>query len=547
MPIELVKEQIHKFLSTDKPEVLAIKGGWGVGKTYSWELFAKEFKVDCDLNQYSYVSLFGVNSINDIKKAVFLNTIETHNIGQPLNLKSRSKSWTEALQSIKVKGVSVGDMLGAVSQLATDKTIICFDDLERHSKGITIKDFMGLVSYYKEQKGCKVVLLLNEEVGDETFSDYQKYKEKVVDKQLHFEPTAEESFDIMYKSDDELKDYVRQYCVSLNLKNKRIIKKIEQHIQDSLGQLTDAGFDIRIQQQIARSVVLLSFSYYSSGIENKGVPSFNYMTSTKNLRDEDYDEELQQEAIDNKWGDFQKKYNFVFLDELDLALATGIKQGFFDAEKLSTLCSSKQAEIDIRKRSEKLEKAWDVYHGSFDLNEAEVIAAMEAGLRDIVEVASPSQYGSGISVLRDIGKEGGEKADELITFYIDTRKNNPDVFDLDSFEANPFGARDEKFAEKLREAQKVYTPELTVEDILEKRKGSSSYDTVEADILNKMSQADIKAMFLGFKGKLLYDNINVFILLSGSNDSLKDKVNKALEEIAAMSPLNKSRMGKFQR
>ncbi|CAK1814530.1 hypothetical protein [Vibrio crassostreae] len=547
MPIGLVKEQIHKFLSTDKPEVLAIKGGWGVGKTHSWEQFAKEFKADCALSHYSYVSLFGVNSINDIKKAVFLNTIDTRNIGQPLNLKSRSKSWTEALQSIKVKGVSVGDMLGAVSQLATDKTVICFDDLERHSKGITIKDFMGLASYYKEQKGCKVVLLLNEDVGDETFSDYQKYKEKVVDKQLHFEPTAEESFDIMYESDGGLRDYVRQYCVSLNLKNKRIIKKIEQHIQDSLGQLADAGFDITIQQQIARSVVLLSFSYYSSGTENKRIPSFRYLTCTKNLHDDDYDKELHQQAIDNKWDEFQKKYNFLFLDELDLALATGIKQGFFDGERLSTFCSSKQTEIDIRKRSEKLEKAWDIYHGSFDLNDADVIAAMEAGLRDIVEVASPSQYGSGISVLRDIGNGGDEKADELITFYIDTRKNKPDVFNLDSFDANPFGARDEKFAEKLREARKVYTPELTIEDILEKRKGSSSYNAVEAEILNKMSKDEVKAMFMSFKGKSLYDNINVFILLSGGNASLKRKVDNALEEIAAMSSLNKSRMGKFQR
>lgn len=547
MPVDLVKNQIHKFLATDKPEVLAIKGGWGVGKTFSWDLYAKEFKNDCILKHYSYVSLFGMKSIEDIKKVAFLNTIETRNIGQPLNMKSRSKSWTESLQGIKVKGISVGDMLGAVSQLAMDKTIICFDDLERHSKGITIKDFMGLVSYYKEQKGCKVVLLLNEEVGDETFNDYQKYKEKVVDKQLHFEPTAEESFDIMYSDDNEQKDYIRHCCVSLDIKNKRIITKIDRHIQDSLGQLADAGFDQSIQQQIIRSVVLLSFSYYGSGVENKHIPSFNYLTYNKNVLEEDYDEKLKKEANDNNWDNFLAQYGSGWLDELDLALAAGIKQGFFDGEKLSALCSSKQDAINIRNRSIKLDEAWEVFHGSFDADEDDVIRAMEAGLKDVVGNVSPSQFSSGLSVLREIGGNGIVKADELISLFIDTRKDNYEVFNLDNFASNPFGVRDEEFARKLREAYRMYAPKITVKDILEKRRGTNSYNAVEAEILDGMSKDEIKTMFLDFKGIELNEYIKVFILLSGSNVSLKDKVNTALDEIAAMSPLNKSRMGKFQR
>ncbi|MCC4821327.1 hypothetical protein LMH81_32920, partial [Vibrio lentus] len=130
MSVELVKEQVQRFLSSDTPEVLAIKGDWGVGKTYSWQKYVCEFKNHCAVNRYSYVSLFGINSIEEIKKATFLNTIDTHNIGQPLNISSRSKKWAESLQGLKLKGVSVGDVLGSVSQLTMDKTIICFDDLE---------------------------------------------------------------------------------------------------------------------------------------------------------------------------------------------------------------------------------------------------------------------------------------------------------------------------------------------------------------------------------------------------------------------------------
>lgn len=544
MPASLVKEQIQKFLATDKPEVLAIKGGWGVGKTFSWDQYAKEFKNGCILKHYSYVSLFGMKSIDDIKTATFLNTIDTCDIGQPINMKSRAKSWGESLKAVKVKGISVGDMLGSVSQLAVEKTIICFDDLERHSKSITIKDFMGLVSYYKEQKGCKVVLLLNEEVGDETFNDYQKYKEKVVDKQLHFEPTAEESFDVIYSNANEQKDYIRDCCISLDIKNKRIIKKIEEHLQDVLEQLADTNFDLRIQQQIIRSVVLLSFSYYGSRVENKHVPSFEYLVSMKNAFN---DEKLKKEADENNWENFLIQYGSGRMDELDLALAGGLKQGFFDKKKLSALCSSFQAAIEIQNSSRKLNDAWDIFYGSFDDNEDDVIQAMDAGLRDIVGHVSPSQFSSNFTVLRQIGGKGIAKADELIELFIETRKDNYEVFNIDSFEADPFGVTDEKFAQRLRDAYKIHAPVITIEDILKKRKGTSSYDQEEVEILDKMSKDEIKNMFLSFKGKELYENIKVFISLGKGKTSLKEKVNNALDEIAATSPLNKSRTSKFKR
>lgn len=38
MSIEVVKEQVKKFLSSNAPEVLAIKGDWGVGKTHTYDL-----------------------------------------------------------------------------------------------------------------------------------------------------------------------------------------------------------------------------------------------------------------------------------------------------------------------------------------------------------------------------------------------------------------------------------------------------------------------------------------------------------------------------
>ena len=41
MSIEFIKDQIEKFVSSSTPEIMAIKGDWGVGKTFSWKRFKR--------------------------------------------------------------------------------------------------------------------------------------------------------------------------------------------------------------------------------------------------------------------------------------------------------------------------------------------------------------------------------------------------------------------------------------------------------------------------------------------------------------------------
>ncbi|MEZ8389406.1 hypothetical protein AB6C53_09035 [Vibrio splendidus] len=540
MSVELVKEQVQRFLSSDTPEVLAIKGGWGVGKTYSWQKYACEFKNHCAVNRYSYVSLFGINSIEEIKKATFLNTIDTHNIGQPLNISSRSKKWAESLQGLKLKGVSVGDVLGSVSQLTMDKTIICFDDLERHSKGVTIKDFMGLVSYFKEQKGCKVVLLLNEDAGDETFADYRKYKEKIIDRQLHFEPTAEQCFDAVWSGDLEFKEFIKDCCVGLKIKNMRVLKKVIEHIKEFL-ELVE-GFDDSIKKQVIHTTVVLSWCYYCHGSNEENIPSFEYAASQAKFFNKDRGTDKPDK--EQKWGDILASYGYQHTDNIDASVAKGIQQGFVDKTQLLPLCQEKQKEIDVRNQSASWDDAWKLFHGSFNLNEDEVAKAFEKGARDIVSTTTCSQYSDGLKVLRVIGKK--ELADELIELFITKHSGNPEKFNLSNFSTNPFGVKDKKFEQRLRQEYKIVAPEMTVDEVLTSRRGSSSYHDSEAKVLNKLSTEQIYDLFMSFKGEEVTDYIRVFKLLSNSSSELGKKVKEALDRIAGLSDLNKDRMAKFE-
>ena len=92
---DLLKREVLRFLASDKPEVLCIRGKWGVGKSYSWEAFlaqAKATKGGIALGKYAYIPLFGVQSLDQLKNALFENTADSGDGGQAFHLKADSES-----------------------------------------------------------------------------------------------------------------------------------------------------------------------------------------------------------------------------------------------------------------------------------------------------------------------------------------------------------------------------------------------------------------------------------------------------------------------
>lgn len=72
MSILKATEQILNFLHSDQPEIIVIKGEWGTGKTYLWnKYFTQEAKLrQIPILQYSYISLFGVKSAEELKDKI---------------------------------------------------------------------------------------------------------------------------------------------------------------------------------------------------------------------------------------------------------------------------------------------------------------------------------------------------------------------------------------------------------------------------------------------------------------------------------------------
>ncbi|MFK5968596.1 MAG: P-loop NTPase fold protein, partial [Candidatus Marithrix sp.] len=237
MSLEKIEEVIEDFLKTDIPEVIAIKGKWGTGKTYFWndilkqaaendnettclccwnKILKKVFKNDkkISLNKYSYVSLFGINSLESLKLTIFEQIIDKQLIKNGVSLETFKSNVDGFSKSIFRKILNKlptlisdlfpsknwGSFVQSMSFLSVSKTLICFDDFERKGDSLSAKDILGLVSILKESKKCKIVLIFNEDTfNKDSKKDYQDFREKVIDIELSFIHTSSDCSKILFK------------------------------------------------------------------------------------------------------------------------------------------------------------------------------------------------------------------------------------------------------------------------------------------------------------------------------------------------------------
>ena len=107
--------------------------------------------------------------------------------------------------------------------------IVTIDDLERKSDSLDIRDVLGLVSQLKEQRGCKVVLLLNDERFRESDEkEFQEQLEKVADVILRFEPTPQEAARIGIDDKNPFCEQFRRNCELLGSSTFEPSKRLKQ-------------------------------------------------------------------------------------------------------------------------------------------------------------------------------------------------------------------------------------------------------------------------------------------------------------------------------
>ena len=245
---------------------IALTGEWGIGKTHLWNEFRDNNEKVFSGKKYAYVSLFGLDSLANLKSAI---AIEVHkSVGANDNIwkKDILKPTKNILSSLTgssigtTSDVRIGLNLGnniitSVVFSHLKNTLVCLDDIERKSDSLPMSEIMGLVNYLKNERKCQVVMILhNEQSEDKDYFD--KHKEKVFDELL----VLDDSLSIIKSIvDSSLFIIYKQFYETIGIKNLRFYQRVDKSFK-----LFDKAFSSLSQlskEQILRFILIVRMVY----------------------------------------------------------------------------------------------------------------------------------------------------------------------------------------------------------------------------------------------------------------------------------------------
>ncbi len=379
---------------------------------------------------------------------------------------------------------SYSSVIDSLSFLAVNKTLVCIDDFERKGDDLNIKEILGIVAMLKEQKNCKVVLILNNEIlkKADTKNEYQQFREKVIDINLMFNPTAAESTDILawQNKEDFLYKKLREFAISLKIRNIRILKKIEEmalELNDSLE-----SYEPEILVKALHSLVLLCWSFYTKSEE---APNFEFLKNINNLDKKDESETIKKHRL------LLLTYRYLSTDAFDLVIADAVEAGYVDKGRLIEEADKEAAQYQANKLYGTFDEAWKVYRNSFNDNTEEVVNSINNAFKRSYKYLSAINLDQVVKLFRNLDQD--KLADELIDFYLEKRKDEVSIFNLGNI---PYHKTwDENLKNKFDAFYNALKPKKTLKKILYDIAQHRAWSSEDKETLLEASEQTYYAFF----------------------------------------------------
>jgi hypothetical protein len=544
--IGFVTGEIERFLRSKEAEVLCVTGDWGVGKTFTWNRLLKEAADSGEVGRtrYSYVSLFGLNSLAEVKSAIAANTqIMSSEKVQPV-----ADIANAVIGSIKhLKGfVSVIPYIGkglyeSASLLfasIVNNQIVCIDDLDRRGAGISIDDILGLVTSLRDERNCNVLLLLNEEKLDDK-EIYYRHFEKAIDARLIFSPSAEDAVEHGISVKDDIGKEIAKNSVRLGISNIRVVRKIERLVRTVQPHLVDRSEAVR--RQTIHTLVILGWAKFQPDF----APPFEFLSepSIVRLMNAKNDPMSDQEVA---WTAITEGYDFSHMDDYDNKLLQFVRAGMLDPEALSDAASFQDAEFAKQDANRAVEKGFEPFHGSFANNVDEVTKSIRGALEKNFKYVNLQTLHAAVQMLKSIERHDDARA--LLKFYEDSQ-HDPEFWEP---EHDPFGRPidDKDVKSAIAKCKREDIDDFNLE--LDMRAAAKSYNSeLISKIASRITAEDVKVLISARTDAdmklVIYAGLE-YQKIGNASDDMKKIVAATKEAIlllALQSPLNAIRARKF--
>jgi hypothetical protein len=551
MSIHQSKQAIHDFLGSDEPEVLALTGDWGVGKTFLWTQAVSHLMAqpaDGQKVRYAYVSLFGVKDLESLKLAIFENIDDSTPVDAQadsssglsrFNFFGGSRKVAKVVSQTPVVKNWTGSLVQDFAFSRIRDLIICIDDFERRSPSLLTREVLGLVSYLKEHRDCKIALIFNHGELD-GHDDYDLYKEKVVDREIRLDPKPEEAIEVAVARSDELAADLKTHATKLGLRNIRVLRKIDKLAVATVALLS--GLHPTIRKQAVASLVLIGWCHYCPG---KG-PTLAFLKELTNRFAgwSKYLDDKSEDTPERQWEELLGEYGYQHTDALDLALMTTIERGYPDVEAIKNAAIDLDAQLKIHDGSERLSAAWRLFKQSFDDNEEEILATLLSAIQDHLKWSSIGELNSIVSLLRDFSRD--DLADKLIDDFVTANSDRRERLDLsEQFPGDKYDAALEK---RLNAEHARLNKPKPLDEALKTLGSNDGWSKSDEEAVLAASEGDLYDLVTKTHGADLPRYIRAclsFRRIANADDGQRkiiEKMEHVLRRVGASSRLNRLRV-----
>lgn len=550
-----IETALDEFIADEVPRTLILQGTWGRGKTHLWKTrwrkyYEDQVKIKLKPRRYAYVSLFGLNSISEVKVALGLASLESYPDPVPAESQSRfRRMWkgaprlsTEVSVEIPSIGLGTKQLAQVFAHSRAKKMLACLDDIERRGKDLSIRDVLGLVSDLNSQRECSVVVILNDASLGEDQKEWDANREKVFTRHLTFAPTSSQCVSLVIPEDQPspLLTHVRKALIDLDLTNIRIAERVRGFAQEVIDTLAGRPLHDVTQRKIARSLSILTYCHMAQGEGAPGIKfAFSYGAFSSYLRNQKEDVPEQEKS----WGQLLDNFQAYLDHPLDKVLGELVVQGHVEGERLLATIDEFEHGAVSEEVKEAFHSVWDLWRLTFENNREEVVREFLARFPPAASSMSPTNADATFQLLRSFGE--GAHADRLIEEWLTHRVGerskelNPEY--LNEFER----LKDLTFIARTSEAFAQAGEHLPpFGDAILKLGLRQGHNPEDIEAIAAATPDEIAQFLLANTGRQLVMGVKATLEIGGSEvyDQAVERLRQALLALAARSPYEADRI-----
>lgn len=360
-----IQDIFKEYLNTSETQyALLINGTWGSGKTFFWKTTLKEIVHRQNLNPI-YLSLNGLSTAAQLQQHLMIKLIPFFGKSENRTLKNVLRlTGNVGTAAAKIFKVDLSKIMSGVTLDGfkfTDK-VVCFDDLERCQ--MPIKEVLGFINDFVEHKNLKCIILADA-VKMNDYDQYLEIKEKVIGRELDYEPELKSVLPTLYERYKNHSLYYRflqthqDYIFGVFFEYDEFNLRIISFFLDSLYKVHETldSFESQFQQEVILFIAVISIEFKrgklsSTDIDDpyglKDVNYFRFQTTGKNTPMGGLF------ATDNKEPEIEPNYNEIFylkyvegrIEEFQYynSIYRYILSGYLDSQKLNSELKARKPE-----------------------------------------------------------------------------------------------------------------------------------------------------------------------------------------------------------